>query len=521
MKLVHLSFLAALVWLGLISDAQANQVLAQKGNPCSAVWELATATATPNQNLQKPWSLSCEDGDPSCDSDGLPNGTCVIDVNACIMQQLANCAPEAVTAITFPGATTGRIEGFVPPGPGSVAACGTAGRLSLDLRRKPKNPNKPLRRVNPSKPVTLKIKKFTTATGNGKNFLKVQCIPPAVGCPLRDPASLPAQLTLTVPPPSEARTDLDSGYTGNSHNFPVINGSQLKYCLSECDGESDNSCVLNGTAGAGATLNGPTFGAPVPLLSSGVPVCLINRFRDPVLTGTMDLVTGEGTGPVNLTTDIIVTGNTQEICPRCLVTGGGGQLGSAGRCSSTASTPNAPCRVNGLSTVFVPGTGNTNYTLSTECVPTQQRFPIMVDLPLTTGAPPPLVGALPCAAAVGQTQDDNCGAGATCDATCTGDACVTTQDPGAPGQCIDIKGGISQVCCSNQTSRPCFPSRSGAGRIERQGRPAVPGGPAGVFAATFCIPRSGAPTVDGVAGLPGPGTLLLPARAVVTPEQQQ
>jgi hypothetical protein len=52
----------------------------------------------------------------------------------------------------------------------------------------------------------------------------------------------------------------------------------------------------------------------------------------------------------------------------------------------------------------------------------------------------------------------------------------------------------------------------------RAGEPIVPGGPPGAFAALFCIPATD-PSVNAVAGLPGPGALILPATAVVTPEQ--
>src|SRR4029077_9324941 len=88
-----------------------------------------------------------------------------------------------------------------------------------------------------------------------------------------------------------------------------------------------------------------------------------------------------------------------------------------------------------------------------------------IKLPLTTGEAPQLVGQLPCLDSSGpQTQDDNCGAGA-CNAGCTGTACAS-QD--AAGNCIDAKGGISQLCCSNNTALPCFPTKGG-GSITRTG----------------------------------------------------
>jgi hypothetical protein len=115
---------------------------------------------------------------------------------------------------------------------------------------------------------------------------------------------------------------------------------------------------------------------------------------------------------------------------------------------------------------------------------------------------------------VGQTQDDACGAG-TCTAACTGNACIAKT---ADGQCIDPKGGISQVCCSNNTSVPCFPTRNG-GTIERSGKRATDG-QSGALAATFCIAPTQSTTVNITSGLPGPGAMILPVQVSVLPKAQ-
>jgi hypothetical protein len=90
-----------------------------------------------------------------------------------------------------------------------------------------------------------------------------------------------------------------------------------------------------------------------------------------------------------------------------------------------------------------------------------------------------------------------------------GAACAATD----AGNGIDAKGGISQVCCSNATSTPCFPTKTGS--ITRTGRPGT-NGQTLVSAATFCIPRTGS-TLINITGLPGPGALLLPAQVSVLP----
>src|SRR5262249_21678207 len=159
----------------------------------------------------------------------------------------------------------------------------------------------------PSGAVGLKMK----AKGFGADVLKLKCMPctgpncgqpppPGVGCPA-DSAGL---LTVTVPvadrqhPELGNGSDLDNGWTGTSHNFPVIGGSSLKYCLSGCDSKTTFNCTGTGSTAANGgdptqTLNGATFGAPLPLLAANVPVCVVNQFQDTTLNATFNLQTGD------------------------------------------------------------------------------------------------------------------------------------------------------------------------------------------------------------------------------------
>ena len=52
-----------------------------------------------------------------------------------------------------------------------------------------------------------------------------------------------------------------------------------------------------------AALNGPVFGAPLPLLASNVPVCVVNRYKDPI-TGTANYDTGDINLHVTLLSDV-------------------------------------------------------------------------------------------------------------------------------------------------------------------------------------------------------------------------
>src|SRR5207244_3845966 len=83
--------------------------------------------------------------------------------------------------------------------------------------------------------------------------------------------------TVTV---ADKCTDVDNGWTGISHNFPVTPGSQLFLCVSGCDTSTNPNCTATGPIGAGS-LNGVTFGPPLPLLAAQVPVCVLNRFQTP------------------------------------------------------------------------------------------------------------------------------------------------------------------------------------------------------------------------------------------------
>ena len=351
----------------------------------------------------------------------------------------------------------------------------------------------------------------TGTTQPGGSSTTTTTLPPG-GCPLREPATLPYQLNLMVPladPTTNSNgSDLDNGISGVSHNFPVIGGNVVKYCLSGCDGTTTTQCTGSGTTGQGS-LNGPDFGAPLPLLAGGVPVCVVSRYQNPTISNTYDLATGQGSGDIKLFSDVYLVQSSQEVCPRCVVSGGGGSLGNKGTCSATARTPGAPCTVEALDKV-TQGAGNQNYTLSTSCIPTANllQASLDIDLPLTTESVS-TPGPLPCKS-IGQTADDGCGGGA-CSAGCTGNACSTHD---ASGNCIDSKGGISQVCCSSDTTKPCFPTGSGVGAIQRQGKRALDG-QLGAQVATFCINTTQSSIINITTGLPGPGAIILPNQVQV------
>jgi hypothetical protein len=489
------SRLTILLLLGLGLPARADQVLGH--GHCDAIWDTGTAVVVAPH-------LDCHDGDPTCDTDGAADHKCTVAITACAATPVGSCVPRPLATLKFGAPVTKKLLGFAPPAPGGPANCGAPGTATIPLRAKKHGtvfkPSRPLRLV-------MRGKHF-------KNTLLVRCLPcSGAACTPPPPVCAPGQkeLTLTVPladrthPETGNGSDLDNGWTGTSHNFPVIGGSTTHYCLT-CD--AAGACQGTGATGAG-TRNGATFGAPLPLLAANVPVCVVNQFVDPTLTATYNLTTGEGGTAANpnlvhLTSLVYLrTTFSGEVCPKCQ---GANNIGDMGTCSSTAKNAGQPCKVNGEVTVAGKGL----YELSSDCTPLGDSPPTPLDIKLafSTGDAPPLVGPKPCP---GQTQDDACGQG-SCTATCTGSACAGTD---AAGNCIDAKGGISQLCCSNSTATPCFPTRGG-GSITRTGHPGT-NGTLTVQATTFCIDATNSSVINVTTGLPGPGALLLPSQVSVRP----
>ena len=497
--------LALAVATGAVSSgtAEATVVGSKAATACYGVWEGVELTANRD--------VDCVDGD-ACDGDGAADGKCILGLQACVLGESEGCEPLPLTKFKMSKALE-RQKKFVTtplgvPADLTAPSCGTAGLIELPLR---KNGQKP------SKRFTVKMVTRADATGplkKGVNKIRMRCLPnttPPV-CADRGPG-LPKQLGFTVP---NFGTDLDNGWKGASHNFPVVEGAELNFCLDGCDASTNPTCDAAGSVGPNS-LNGETFGAPLPLLAAGVPVCIVNEFAD-TITATYDLETGDLTGDVRLNSAVYLS-STTEVCPRCVSSGG---LGTTGTCSGGRS-PGRSCTVDGQVRVE-NATGNKDYSLSRSCLPvgTSRAGTIDIALPITTGTSQ-LDGSIPCPASGGiPPEDDACGTG-TCTAQCTGDACVEVRD----GQCIDIKGGISQVCCSSKTDLPCFPSGVAPNVIARDGL-AVQAAPAwpdpgypktasdSVLAATFCEGSTGSNQVDIVTGLPGPGALLLTGSIEVT-----
>jgi hypothetical protein len=529
MKLGRLSFTFALA-LGVAAQSWA---LVPGGGPkksdCYVEWLVTSPSVPPTKGTR----VDCADGS-ACDADGKADGTCTIDVAVCAFQTDPNltCTPNSLTAITGPTkakvkpkSAAGSIVATLPTPPTapiSVATCGPSLEVKIPVgsgKKGAKITYTGLKATSSGKPKKDSDKlTLSCISGTGNGGPTIACPPNPVG------ADQPNEIVVNV---AAAGTDLDNGRTGSSHNFPTPADTKFQLCLENCNKTDDHECEAYFKFGEG-TFNKNTFGPPLPLFTAGIPVCVMNRYAATQARGTADLMTGAINGPIKLESDVFLTDET-NVCPKC----------DNGKCNSGPNQGKA-CSIDGTVTVVEAATANKTFQLSKDCPPPTdlKAGTLNINLPLTTGTSTlsPLPGGsaqTPCVAQPGEPtglapQADSCPQpGGTCTAQCTGLACATMGTDYVTGAtvCVDRKGGISQLCCSNSTTTPCFPTRSGAA-ITSTGKALVPQpawpdptypkttdctpGNCTVQVATFCEAATGTGSVDGLAGLPGPGLLILP-----------
>jgi hypothetical protein len=225
------------------------------------------------------------------------------------------------------------------------------------------------------------------------------------------------------------------------------------------------------------TNTGCFFGPPLPIPNMALPpltTCIINTWSAPA-GGTLNLGTGALNSGIPLTSDVYLTGNLAQPCPRCSGSGTPGSPGT-GTCdrgprtglACTTTNPNGASRdcptggVGPSKPCDVPGS---------QCVDGSKVGPIGVTLsPLTTG-----------------TASASNGSGVFC-----------------PGQTMVNNGCFGQHTCTSfsETGSPSGALSSG-----------VPA--SATLAATFCIPATANASVNSAGGLPGPGAVSLPGTVTV------
>ena len=328
------------------------------------------------------------------------DGTCTFRVRACVGTGApSKCTAQALSDLQITPALP------EPATLGPENACGEEQVVTVTLgnKKKAKTIIKLIGLAAAGKPkkdkdnIKLICKKSTTSC-NGSTTTTT--LPPTCGATCANNVDAgPDELVLTI---ADSGTDLDNGWKGASHNFPLVPNGKLDMCLSNCDGTTDTLCDACGQVGPGSK-NGEIFGAPLPLLASGTAVCVVSKWRQNI-GGTTDVATGDTSLVVGLNSEVSLT-DQNAICPQC----------RNGSCQGGASNGN-PCTVEATLPVFISANRTDQYQLSSTCLPSSKVATLQIDFnPLTSGTSAPLTGDIPCPRAAGtpgvNPLKDDCGAG--------------------------------------------------------------------------------------------------------------
>ena len=489
----------------------------------------------PDATEGKGFKVSCADGDDSCDF-GTTENACEIPLIVCLNNigdsRFPSCTPPGIEAggITvkkvkikgspdLQAATQTALQNAVNvilPAPAGLNRCSDPVTVTVPLKQKGDKP--------PKKNKATIIMNVTGVSGKDNDKLQITCNPSSVPpptCPVNT-AGGPNRLTLTV----GDNADLDTGVSGISHNQGVTVGSQTFVCLQGCDLSTNPVCTGSGETNANGktgTINGDTFGSPLPLLSGGVPVCVINEYRDDITLDSFDLSTGELAMKVRLLSKVHQTSTTEPApCPNCKVSGTA-TIGAPGRCER-GPNDGKPCTIDGL-TSFGP--------TSKDCPPpgSNNVGNLEIDLDLTTaqvnlpidgfeggatclGPPAGIGGACACP---GQKRRNSCAN----ENNCSEANCPSGLEPGVDQLCCQGNSGVDLGCYPGQGAVETDIIRTGLASIA-YADPATPSGAwpdptypkttavDGSLVSLFCIAATTSNVVNNVAGLPGPGAIILP-----------
>ena len=356
--------------------------------------------------------------------------------------------------------------------------------------------------------------------------------------------------------------DLDTGWTGIAHDQKALDGFLFPTYLYGCtSGGPDTAC------GFLAYYTSAYFGAPLPLSSGGVPICVINTVAGEAVGG-LDLATGALSFNYQLVSAVHTGEDVAQPCPICVgdatvdddVKDGtcSGGPSNGGPCDADAESPvfgatSFDCfpdpngNIGNLPIVFENATTGTKIETLAAGSPACRAFGFtgaqcFCDTCDDTAATPcrthddcVALGGTTCGGPRCQSPSPNVGDSCTTPADCGGGPCSVPGEPTKPNACLSgtcthvgdgegecATGPFGGTCSPQETfrgctapsdcpfpgdtcvfgARPCFPAT-----VTRRGTPGLPDG---TWAGTFCIPPTGASSVNVTAGLPGLGALLLP-----------
>ena len=328
---------------------------------------------------------------------------------------------------------------------------------------------------------------------------------PATTVPEHAPAESGAAVVYRV----RSGAELDIGWTGIAHDQPWAAEQRLRLDLRCPPGTGATPAISRSTCSVTGGERGEIFGAPIPLSSGGIPVCVVNRLREPV-TGTVNTESGCGELRLELTASVFTAADVARPCPVCSGDVAPNDGRKDGRCDG-GPNPGAPCDVHAASAL----SGAT----SNDCQPAGSSVgELAIDLlPLTTGI----------ARARASTECKRKRSGPAGQCFCAGQAQANDCDAGACGASESCDEGPVDGVCSQAPFRGCRPGTGndecgavypGAGSCENRTRhcfrdeivaegacdPVTP-----TYVAVFCAPATRASAVNSTAGLPGPARLRL------------
>jgi hypothetical protein len=142
-----------------------------------------------------------------------------------------------------------------------------------------------------------------------------------------------------------AGADLDTGWTGIAHNQGALIGHIFDANTYGCSGGGpDYTCSFV------ASYDTAFFGAPLPLSSGGVPICVVNEVAG-TTNGTLNISTGDLVYDYALTSRVYAGLDVAQPCPRCDGDPTFDDDVKGGTCTGGSNDTN-PCDADGLSGSF-------------------------------------------------------------------------------------------------------------------------------------------------------------------------
>ncbi len=282
-----------------------------------------------------------------------------------------------------------------------------------------------------------------------------------------------------------AGADLDTGWSGIAHDQGTLVGH-----IFDADTYGCSSAGPDTVCSFVARYDTPFFGAPLPLSSGGVPICVVNIVNG-TTSGTLNVTTGDLVYDYSLISSVFNGLAVAQPCPRCDGDPGFDDGVKGGTCTGGPSNGN-PCDADGTSASFgatsfdclpdpAASIGDLRITFDDATTGTK-TFTTSAASPNCTGSAGPKclcdtcndAGASPCATnadcpisggAPGICGGRRClsgsnsGAPCTASSACPAGACARPGEPTKPNPCVDDSAvpGDGAICVDDGAGQGTCP----------------------------------------------------------------